>query len=97
MLISDYEIRIRLIYAVRIGREISVFRKCLITITKAFAAPPDTTAVDGLRLLFYAAMQSYIVQSITAKNASKTPFYAKTFLPASSSLTSSAVGKSIAR
>ena len=54
------------------------------------------SAVDRLRLPFDVAMQFYIVQSISAK-ANGIPFYAKLSVPASYSLTSSAVGKSIAR
>lgn len=58
---------------------------------------PEAPVVDSLRLLFYPATQIYIVQATGAKNANGTPFYANVFMSTSYSLTSSAVGKSMAR
>lgn len=50
----------------------------------AFAMLPEAPTVDGLRLLFYATMQLYIVQSISAMDANGiiVPMQTRSCLPA---------------
>ena len=60
-------------------------------------AAREAPGVHGLRLVFYGAIQLSIVQASRAKNLDGTHFYAHMIMSSSYSLTSSAVGRSIAR